>query len=82
MSFAKWLNVPPGKTASGTPASTATPAAHETVPSPPCDREHFRPAGRRTKGLFDIIVVAQLDNLGPQQGLSHFIDDARARSAT
>lgn len=35
MSFAKWLNVPPGNTASGRPASTAMPAAHATVPSPP-----------------------------------------------
>ena len=35
MSLAKWLNVPPGNTANGNPASTATAAAHETVPSPP-----------------------------------------------
>ncbi len=35
MSLAKWLNVPPGKTASGTPCSTAIDAAAATVPSPP-----------------------------------------------
>ena len=35
MSLAKWLKVPPGKTASGIPCSTAMPAAHDTVPSPP-----------------------------------------------
>ena len=35
MSLAKWLKVPAGNTASGTPVSTATAAAHDTVPSPP-----------------------------------------------
>ena len=39
---AKWSSVPPGTTASGSPASRAMPAAVLTVPSPPADPEDGR----------------------------------------
>ena len=48
MSLAKWLNVPPGKTASGTPGvqCDARRARHRPVAA--TDGEHFRPSGRRS----------------------------------
>ena len=81
MSLAKWLNVPPGKTASGMPCSTAMPAAHDTVPSPPptASTSARLAASRNASSMSS--SVAELDDLGGGQRFAHFVDDARARPA-
>ncbi len=68
MSLAKWLNVPAGKTASGMPASIATPAATATVPSPPPIREHLGPLRGRPDRLVEVVALAELDDLGLRKG--------------
>ena len=81
MSLAKWLNVPAGKTASGSPASTATAAAHDTVPSPPPIAEHLGALGGRAQHVFGVVVLAEFDDLGLGQLLADLVDDAGAGAA-
>ena len=78
MSFAKWLNVPAGKTASGRPAS----GRDEGLRTPRLRRHRRRrvpgpvrlPRGAR---LCDVVVLGELDDLGFRQLPSNVADDAR-----
>ena len=80
MSLAKWLKVPPGNTASGSPASTATPAAHDTDPSPPAMAStSARWAAERNAS--SIVVGTDLDDLDRRQLRSHLVGDRRAGTA-
>ena len=67
MSLAKWLNVPPGNTASGDPGLQRDGgcARHRAVAA--ADSEHLRPVGRLAQLLLDVVVITDLDDLGPRQ---------------
>ncbi len=75
MSLAKWLNVPAGNTASGTPVSTATAAAHDTVPSPPPTASTSARWAAARSAVSRIVVLAEFDDLGLRQLLPHLVDD-------
>ncbi len=81
MSLAKWLKVPPGKTARGRPFSTAMPAAHETVPSPPptASTSACFAASRSAATMSSSPPSSTISAVGKR--LTHFVDDPRSGSA-
>ena len=54
-------------------------ARHRAVPA--TDGEHLGPLGRVAQYVLEVVVLGELDDLGPRQRFPHFVDDACSRPA-